>query len=84
MLAGAEVHPAAAPQAASPSVQQRGQPLPTFDQFQERVSENRRVTVGNVWGLMLQAVPGGGGQAAPLHLPCLSVSMCAAALASLA
>lgn len=45
-------------QANSPTVQQGGEPLPTFDQFQERGNSNKAMTVRDVWGLMLTAVPG--------------------------
>ena len=44
---------------ASPSVQQDGEQLPTFEQLAQRVQANMKITVRDVWGLMLTALPGG-------------------------
>lgn len=45
-------------QADHPQVHITAQPLPTFAEFNERVKENKRVSVKDVWGLMLCQVPG--------------------------
>ena len=42
----------------SPSVQQDGEQLPTFEQLAQRVQANMKITVRDVWGLMLTALPG--------------------------
>ncbi len=43
---------------ASPTVQQDGEQLPTFEQLAQRVQANMKITVRDVWGLMLTALPG--------------------------
>ena len=45
-------------QADHPQVHTTAQPLPTFAEFNELVKENKRVSVKDVWGLMLCQVPG--------------------------
>ena len=45
-------------QADHPQVHTTAQPLPTFAELNERVKENKRVSVKDVWGLMLCQVPG--------------------------
>lgn len=42
----------------SPSVQREGEQLPTFEQLAQRVQANMKITVRDVWGLMLTALPG--------------------------
>jgi len=42
----------------SPSVQRQGEQLPTFEQLAQRVQANMKITVRDVWGLMLTALPG--------------------------
>ncbi len=36
-----------------------GEQLPTFEQLAQRVQANMKITVRDVWGLMLTALPGG-------------------------
>ena len=43
----------------SPGVQREGEQLPTFEQLAQRVQANMKITVRDVWGLMLTALPGG-------------------------
>ncbi len=43
---------------ASSSVQREGEQLPTFEQLAQRVQANMKITVRDVWGLMLTALPG--------------------------
>lgn len=43
---------------ASPGVQRDGEALPTFQELRQRVSANMKITVRDVWGLMLTALPG--------------------------
>ena len=43
----------------STSVQREGEQLPTFEQLAQRVQANMKITVRDVWGLMLTALPGG-------------------------
>lgn len=40
------------------SVQREGEQLPTFEQLAQRVQANMKLTVRDVWGLMLTALPG--------------------------
>lgn len=42
----------------SQGVQRGGEALPTFAQLCQRVNANKKVTVRDVWGLMLTALPG--------------------------
>lgn len=42
----------------SPGVQRGGEPLPTFQELCARVNANMKITVRDVWGLMLTALPG--------------------------
>lgn len=42
----------------SPTVQKEGEQLPTFEQLAQRVQANMKITVRDVWGLMLTALPG--------------------------
>ena len=43
---------------ASSNVQREGEQLPTFEQLAQRVQANMKITVRDVWGLMLTALPG--------------------------
>ncbi len=43
----------------SPGVQREGEQLLTFNQLVQRVQANMKITVRDVWGLMLTALPGG-------------------------
>jgi len=39
-------------------VQRGGDALPTFQELCQRVNANKKITVRDVWGLMLTALPG--------------------------
>jgi hypothetical protein len=42
----------------STGVQRGGEPLPSFEQLSQRVQACMKITVRDVWGLMLTALPG--------------------------
>ncbi|BDA43201.1 probable crossover junction endonuclease MUS81 [Coccomyxa sp. Obi] len=48
----------------SQGVQRGGEALPTFEQLCQRVNANKKITVRDVWGLMLTALPGVGAELA--------------------
>lgn len=55
---------------ASPGVQRGGEPLPTFAQLCARVAASKKITVRDVWGLMLTAQPGAGAKIGNGPPPC--------------
>ena len=67
-----------------PGVQRGGEPLPTFAQLSQRVNANKKVTVRDVWGLMLTALPGAPPLAtSPNHMACLTAASTVQCLVSL-